>query len=146
MVSHIFMLLVRTKIGSSSIHGLGLFADQHIPKDTPIWIFTPGLDLKLSEEELARLPDMARESVLHYCYHSTVDNAYVLPFDDARFFNHSSRPNVISADTPDDPEGMEVALRDIRPGEELVCDCREFDVDCKEGREEYVKDVSRERC
>jgi hypothetical protein len=132
------MLLVKTKIGPSQIHGMGLYADGFIPKGTAIWRFAKGLDMKLTQEELDALPSLAKECILHYCYHSDVDNMYVLCFDDARFFNHSSNPNVTSADLPDDPEGMEVALRDIQPGEELLCDCRDFDIDCVEGRESYV--------
>lgn len=134
------MLFVKTKVGPSDVHGIGLFADEFIPKGAPIWRFTPGLDLKLTESELAGLPELARKCILHYCYHSVVDNAYVLPFDDARFFNHSSNPNVTSIDLPDDPEGMEIASRDIQTGEELLCDCREFDIDCLEGGEIYVSD------
>ena len=134
------MLLVKTKIGQSKIHGTGLFADQFISKGTPIWRFTPGFDLKLIEEELLKLPKLAQGCVMRYCYHSIVDNTYVLPFDDARFFNHSKNPNVTSVDLPDEPEGMDIASRDIQSGEELVCDCKEFDVDCRDGKEEYVKE------
>lgn len=134
------MLLIKTYIGPSDINGIGLFADAFVPKGTPIWRFTKGLDLKISEARLQTLPDLARECVLHYCYHSVVNDTYVLPFDDSRFFNHSSHPNVISIDTPDDPEGMEIALRDIQAHEELVCDCREFDIDCLAGREEYARE------
>lgn len=133
------MLLVQTKVSPSSINGRGIFADQVIPKGTPVWRFTHGLDIKLNEEEMMRLPELARKSIEHYCYHSVVDGTYVLPFDDARFFNHSPDPNVTSVDLPDDPEGMEIALRDIQPGEELLCDCREFDVDCARGKEEYAR-------
>ena len=132
------MLLVKTKVGVSGIHGLGLFADQFIPKGTPIWRFTPHLDITLSEKELMSLPPLAQESIHHYCYHSAVNGAYILPFDDARFFNHSNKPNVTSVDVPDDPEGLEIASRDIAVGEELLCDCREFDIDCKEGKEDYA--------
>ena len=132
------MLLVKTKIGPSKIHGVGLFADQFISKGTPIWRFTPGLDLKLTEEELAKLPKLAHEYLIHYCYHSVVDNTYTLLFDYARFFNHSKNPNVVLIDLPDDLEGMEIASRDIQPGEELVCDYREFDIDCRDGKEKYV--------
>ncbi len=132
------MLLVKTKIGPSKIHGIGLFADQTILKGTPIWRFTKEMDIKLTEEELQRLPELARQCILHYCYHSVVDRTFVLPFDDARFFNHSPDPNVASVDLPDDPEGMEIASREIRPGEELLCDCREFDVDCASGEESYI--------
>lgn len=134
------MLLVKTKIKPSKIHGIGLFADQFIKKGAPIWRFSPGLDLKLSEEELMRLPNLAQEQILHYCYHSIVDNTYVLPFDDARFFNHSKKPNTVSIDIPGDPEGLEIASRDIEAGEELLCNCAEFDIDCRDGNEEYARD------
>ena len=134
------MLLVKTKIGSSKIHGIGLFADQFIKKNTPIWRFTPNLDLKINEKELMNLPKLAQEYILHYCYHSIVDNTFVLPFDDARFFNHSKNPNTTSIDIPEDLEGLEIALHDIELGEELLCDCKEFDIDCREGKEEYAKE------
>ncbi len=134
------MLLVKTKIGPSKIHDIGLFADQFIKKGASIWQFTPGLDLKLSEKKLMGVPKLAQEYILHYCYHSVVDNTYILPFDNARFFNHSKNPNTTSIDIPEDKEGLEIASRDIKPGEELLCDCREFDIDCREGKEKYVKE------
>ena len=134
------MLLVKTKIGPSKIHGTGLFADQFIKKGEPVWRLTPGLDLKLTEKELIDLPELAKECILNYCYHSTVDNTYVLCFDDARFFNHSKNSNTTSIDIPEDKEGLEVASCNISPGEELLCDCREFDIDCLEGKEDYAKD------
>lgn len=134
------MLLVKTKIGPSKINGIGLFADEFIKKGTPIWRFTPGLDIKLTEKELARLPAIAQNCIQHYCYHSVVDDTYVLPFDDSRFFNHSKKSNTTSIDVAEDPEGLEIASRDIQPGEELLCDCREFDIDCQNGNEEYARD------
>ncbi len=132
------MLLVKTKVKSSSIHGLGLFADEFIAQGTPIWKFDKKIDLKFTEGELKKIPEPARSSILHYCYHSNVDGTYVFCSDDARFFNHSSSPNVKSVDLQDEPEGMEIALRDIKSDEELICDCREFDLDCIQGREKYV--------
>ncbi|MFH1456604.1 MAG: SET domain-containing protein [Patescibacteria group bacterium] len=134
------MLLVKTKIGQSKIHGIGLFADQFIKKGTPIWRFNPGLDLKITEEEFEKLPELAHECYSHYCYHSIVDNTYVLPFDDARFFNHSKKSNTTSIDVPDDPEGLEIASKDIKVGEEILCDCKEFDIDCIDGTEKYAKE------
>jgi len=133
------MLLVKTKIGPSKIHGTGLFSDQFIKKGTPVWRFTLGLDIKLTEKELKKLPKLAKECFLHYCYHSVIDGTYILPFDDARFFNHSQKSNTISIDAPNDPEGLEIASRDIERGEELLCDCREFDIDCRDGNENYAK-------
>lgn len=133
------MLLVKTKIGPSKIHGIGLFADQFIKKGTPIWRFAPELDLKLSETQLNKLPELAKECILHYCYHSVADDSYVLCFDDARFFNHSKNSNTTSIDVEGDPEGLEIASQDINAGEELLCDCKEFDIDCRDGKEEYAK-------
>ncbi|HEY9586021.1 MAG TPA: hypothetical protein VJJ27_00060 [Candidatus Paceibacterota bacterium] len=50
------MLLIKTKVKSSKIHGLGLFADQFIPEGTEIWRFTPGFDQKFTGEQLLALP------------------------------------------------------------------------------------------
>ena len=134
------MLLVKTKVGPSKIHGLGFLANQFIPKGTPVWRFSPGLDLKFTEAEFQKLPELARQRIEHYYYKSLVDNTYILPFDDARFFNHSPNPNVVSIDLLDDPEGMDIASRDIQPGEELVCDCCDFDASCRDGKETYAKE------
>ena len=110
------MLLVKTTIGLSTIHGLGLFAAEFIPKDTLIWTFQPDFDLMLSEEALERLAIPAREQVLRYCY---LDNGmFILCADDARFFNASRTPNCI----PDALGQHSVAARDIVAGEELTED------------------------
>lgn len=130
--------MVKTKVLPSKIHGLGLFADEFIAKGTVIWQYHE-LDRKFTEAELAQLPNIARELIDNYCYHSDVDGTYVLCFDDARFINHSPNANTETRALPDQPEGLEVAKRDIQPGEEIVCDCREFDVDCASGRESYAR-------
>jgi hypothetical protein len=49
------MLLVKTRLGQSLISGIGLFADQFIPKDTIIWKFTEGVDVKIPDERVAEL-------------------------------------------------------------------------------------------
>jgi SET domain-containing protein len=133
------VLLVKTRVKASDVQGLGLFADEFIPKGTPIWEFTPGLDSKLTEDEFNALSPLAREHLERYAYKSTVDGMYVICLDDARYFNHSSTPNVIDKEIPNDPEGINIAARDIQLGEELLCDYAEFDVDSKEGKEPYVK-------
>ena len=38
------MMLIRTVVRPSSIHGMGLFALERIPKGTEIWRFEPGFD------------------------------------------------------------------------------------------------------
>lgn len=50
------MLLVKTKIGPSKIHGIELFAAEFIKRGTPTWQFTPGFDLELNKEEHNETP------------------------------------------------------------------------------------------
>ena len=46
------MLLVKTKIGPSEIDGIGLFADQFIPRGTLVWELVPALDIEVAVEGL----------------------------------------------------------------------------------------------
>lgn len=126
------MLLVKTKIGPSKINGLGLFADQFIPKGAHIWKFKEGFDLRYTDEELNQLAEPARNQFLHYCY-SYSDEAghkYIVCADDYRFLNHSVKPNTSNIEVEGEEEGIDIAIQDIQIGEELTCDCRDFDEDC----------------
>lgn len=110
------MLLVKTKIGPSRIQGIGLFASEFIPQGTPVWKFMPGFDIKISKNQLELLSQPARETFLKYAYLNPKTKKYVLCFDNARFFNHSDEPNVVSTDSPEDEEGIDIAARDIKGG------------------------------
>lgn len=116
------MILVKTKIGSSEIHGIGLFADQFIPKGTVTWQYNPAFDIAFSMEQIAQMSGPAKEQFWKYAYLDKDLNKYVLCFDDQRFINHSSQnPNISS--TPH----QDVAARDINPGEEMLCDYDQYD-------------------
>lgn len=71
------MLLVKTKIGPSTIHGIGLFADEYIPEGTFIWRFQPGFDLKIDKNDLEKLPELARGTFLKYAYLNAEKNIYI---------------------------------------------------------------------
>jgi len=62
------MLLVKTKIKESKIHGIGLFADQFIPKGTEIWKFTSGFDQKFTREQILNFPDLLQVYIYKYCW------------------------------------------------------------------------------
>lgn len=127
------MLLVRTRLGQSHIHGIGLFADQPISKDTVIWKFHHRIDIRMSAADIDELAWASQEQMRRYSYREKHSGLYVLCGDDARFFNHSSRPNCI--DLYDGLNGdVTIALRDIEPGEELTCDYAMFDLDLVEGK------------
>lgn len=116
------MLLVRTIILPSSIHGIGLFADQFIPAQTVIWHFDPKFDVGYTDQEFQNLSPAAQLHTRKYSYFSAEMNLWILCGDDARFMNHSDHPN-----TFEEPGIRTIALHDIHPGEELLCDYNQFD-------------------
>ena len=119
------MLLVKTFLAPSKIHGIGLFASERIRKGTVIWRMHPAIDIELTEGQVASLADCAREQILKYTYTDLVRGKLVLCGDDARFFNHDDAPNCL--DYPDAEGGKTVAARDIEAGEELTCDYGSLD-------------------
>lgn len=123
------MLMVKTKLRSSPIHGIGLFADQFIPKGTMTWRFALGFDLHIKPDELLRLSETARKIFWNYAYVDRYNGHYILCFDDERFINHSENPNIIQRKKDGEPEGVEIAVRDIQPGEELTVNYYDFDKD-----------------
>ncbi len=129
------MLLVKTKLDKSGIHGIGLFADEFIPKNTIIWKFNRLIDLRCSEADIEKLPDASREQIQKYSYREKHTGLYVLCGDDARFFNHTETPNCIDFYSDEDQD-ITVALRDIFAGEELTCDYALFDLDFVERKYE----------
>lgn len=113
------MLLVKTKIDQSPIHGIGLFADEDIPKGTVVWEFDPLIDKAISPEDIKSLRPLARELIDTYAFYD--NGKYVLCGDHARFTNHSDDPNLGS--TPD----TSFALRDIKKGEEITDNYNSYD-------------------
>lgn len=129
------MLLVKTKLGVSRIHGIGLFADEFIKEGTVIWKFDALIDLRFAEEKIERLSQAAREQIQKYSYREKHSGLYVLCGDDARFFNHSVDPNCFDV-YYNQEQDLTIARRDIEADEELTCDYALFDLDLVEGKYE----------
>jgi SET domain-containing protein len=118
------MLRVKTKVDKSSIHGLGLFADQFIPSGTVTWEYDEMVDIGLSKEVIEGLDDLNRKYLLHFCYFDKNLDKFVLCADSQRYINHSKdRQKINIYSTP----RKDVASKDIYPGEELLCDYALFD-------------------
>jgi SET domain-containing protein len=124
------MLLVKTYLDRSKIHGIGLFAAERIAKGTVIWRRSPEIDLLLEPAQLDRLAPPAREQIEKYTYLDRHLGKLVLCGDDARFFNHAAEPNC--HDLPDADGGTTVAARAIEIGEELTSDYASFDANHRE--------------
>ena len=108
------MLLVKTYLDKSSIHGLGVFAGQFIPKGAKVWRLVEVFDRAWSPREFAKLPKPVRDFVSHHGYR--VDGEILLTADHDHHMNHSPRSNTRWHN------GHIVATRDIAKGEELTHD------------------------
>ncbi|NQV12621.1 SET domain-containing protein [Candidatus Uhrbacteria bacterium] len=123
------MLKVKTVTRASEIHGIGLFADQDIAKGTVVWVFESDLDISVSKEGYESLPEVQKHFFDHYGYWSDQLDLYICAADGWRYTNHSEKANVVTVNLATGCEGQDVAIRDIKKGEELLFDYRSFGED-----------------
>jgi SET domain-containing protein len=116
------MLLIETYLSHSLEKGLGLFAKKFIAKNTIIWQFVEGFDIKVNEEEYKYLSEVQKKHVDTYFWK---EGSYLYSSCDHSIFqNHSYNPNSIGLD-----EDKMIASRDIYPNEEIVVSYNTFDDD-----------------
>ncbi len=113
------MLLVKTYLDKSAIHGLGVFAAERIPKGTKIWRFVEGFDRCYTPRQFARLPKAARDFLSNYAYR--VDGEILFTVDNDHHMNHAEKPNTVLRG------GYVIAATTIAKGAEITNDYREFD-------------------
>lgn len=117
------MLLVKTIVKKSTIHGLGLFADEFIPKGTVTWRYDHN-DPSFTETDINKMSIINRDFVVYYSYFYHDFKKFVLPIDNLRYINHSKDVNRINIDSQ---PNIDIANKDIYPGEEMLCDYNKFD-------------------
>jgi SET domain-containing protein len=113
------MLLVKTYLDKSRIHGLGVFAGEFIRKGTKIWRFVIGFDRYYSRKQLAKLPKPAKDFIKLHGYQWK--NEILLSMDHDTFMNHSENPNTYYRN------GYVIARCNIRKGAEITNDYRAFE-------------------
>ncbi len=113
------MLLVKTYLDKSPIHGIGVFAGQSIRRDTKIWRFVIGFDRYYSRKRLAKLPRAARDYINLHGYQWGKEILLSIDYD--TFMNHSENPNTYFRN------GYVIARRHIRMGTEITNDYRAFE-------------------
>lgn len=121
------MLVVRTHLKFSEIHGLGCFAGEDIKKGQLVWKLDPEFDLVFPVRDLGQYPVSFVEFLKMYCYRplDTKEDVLILCCDHARHMNHDDvNPSLLEG-----PGGSNIAARDITVGEELTCDYGKFDKD-----------------
>src|SRR2546428_614270 len=90
------MLLVKTRIGPSKIHGIGVFAEERIARGQMIWVFDARIDVRVPVSDLPTFPPSMRAFLHKYGYEEMYDGrrTIVLCGDHARHVNHADDPNV----------------------------------------------------
>jgi len=137
------MMLVPTYLDRSPIHGIGIFATTFIPGGTTVWEFTPNADQVFSEDDLARLLPLQRETILFYGYIEPGREGVVLCCDNARHFNLLRTPNCASREVSAHGYISTVALHDIAAGEELTYPFEEdLDARRKLGDREFLRQTA----
>lgn len=119
------MLVVKTYVAPSGIHGVGVFAAEPINCRQIIWERNTVIDCEIMPYQLATLPPVAQAAALARSFVIRETGAIILSRDQAVFINHSDSPNLGN-------DGR--ALRNINVGEEITEDyrhhgrgaCREF--------------------
>lgn len=124
------MLLVKTCLAPSRIHGMGLFAAEAIPRGTPFWCFEPGFDQAIAPDRLASLPELTQQHIRWFAWLNRFDGHYILSGDFCCFMNHAAQPNTGAPPGVQSPVTT-IALRDIAQGEELTCDYFAFDAEAR---------------
>ena len=112
------MLQIKTYVGPSSIHGLGLFAAEDIQKDSIVWQYTTFSVQKFNSSDFlklcGRLPHASLITLLDHFYKYKGEFYYLN--DNTRFINHSGEAsNLKLLDN-----NVEIASRKISTGEELL--------------------------
>lgn len=96
--------------------GYGVVATKLIPRGTITWVRDP-LDREIPAAQIQALGPLYVQAIEKYSWVDLAGN-YVLCWDTARYVNHSCEPTCLSAG----PFDFTIAVRDIRPGEEITDD------------------------
>ena len=125
-----FLFRTEVKVATDPRMGLGLFAKEFIPKDSVVWKFVEGVDIKVSIKEVEQMSEAQQEYFEKYAW--VEDNYYYSSCDLTNFVNHSYQPNLKIIDE------IMISVRDIYPGEELFENYSEFDECFDEYKDEYI--------
>lgn len=115
------MMMVRTELRLSSIHGIGVFLTEPVRAGQVIWRFDSRIDRVFSDDEVRDLPDLLQEFLRTYSTLHADLKLWVLCGDNGRHFNHSDNPNTRSLGIA---FGDDVAAEELAAGTELTSDYR----------------------
>jgi hypothetical protein len=95
--------------------GFGVFATQYLPMGTITWA-PDDLDQLLDSSFVQSLDPIRSQLVKKYSYRNR-EGIYILCWDIGRYVNHSFHANCLTT-----AYDLDIAIRDIQPGEQLTND------------------------
>ncbi len=142
------MMIIKTFVGADRYGGQGLFASEDIPAGKPVWRYSEHTTRTYTEQEFIELigkNDELANTLKRYAYPGIefLDNKPVTFFhhdlDVSSFMNHCEEPNTgrvpeNQCHLYDDAAFINIALRDIKAGEEITYDYFDFHPDINKFR------------
>ncbi len=115
---HIFYI-----IKPSTIHGIGLFANQNIKSGDLIYTPNSLLDVDIANEQFEKLSGSEKREVKYYGYFNKKTQKWHVAFDAIRILNHGENN---FANVTQNEDMVMTAKRDIKKGKELLQDYKEI--------------------
>jgi len=113
------MLLIDTYLDKSKIQGVGVFANENAKKGERIKEVRPEFEIEFNSDNLPKMPLALANFINTHSYERELGSKIlVMGIDNEKYLNHSTNPSV-------DDEG--IALKDIKVGDEITIDYRDFD-------------------
>ena len=113
------MLLIDTYLDKSKIHGVGVFSKENIKKGKQIKEERPEFEMEFNKNNLQSMPLALAKFIDTHSYEREFGSKmFVMGIDNEKYLNHSTDPSV-------NDDG--IALKDIKIGDEITIDYRDFD-------------------
>lgn len=119
------MIHIKYKLGESSRHGIGLFADEDLTEGQLVYTASPLLDVNITQEQFDTLSEREKQEFQWWGFLDTSSKLWHVDFDVSKFINHSTE-GTLTQDTNHDGAYL-VTTRAINRGEELTQNYLEFE-------------------
>ena len=120
-----FLYKAEVKPAKNPEMGLGLSALEFIPKNSIVWKFVEGVDIRLPLKRLNEMNDAQSDFLSKYGWIESFDGTeyFCCNADLTSFINHSDTPNLYTEPGIDHT----LAAKDIHIGDEIFIDYSKFD-------------------
>ena len=114
------MFLIDTYLDKSKIQGVGVFAKENIKKGQLIKEVRPDFEIEFNKDNLPKMPLALAKLINTHAYERELGSKIlVMGIDNEKYLNHSKNPSV---------NDNGIALKDIKIGDEITVDYKDFDV------------------